>query len=121
MTMKEAASRVGLLSKKKVINFTFYCFITLNMKIWGFLKGHVKEEETIEDAALREMKEETGLQNIFIINKICSLIRESVEDGGETEAAMLHKVPNLIEISDVRGDLQIHSDFDIETSQDLGD
>jgi DNA polymerase (family X) len=29
-------------------------------------------------------------------------------------------LPKLIELGDVKGDLQIHSDFDIETSHDLG-
>jgi len=42
------------------------------------------------------------------------------EDAGEIEAAKEGKIPNLIEISDVKGDFQIHSDFDIETSHDLG-
>ena len=43
------------------------------------------------------------------------------EDTGEIEAAINHKLPELIELKDVRGDLQMHSDYDIETSHDLGD
>lgn len=43
------------------------------------------------------------------------------EDAGEIEAAINHKLPKLIELKDVKGDLQIHSDFDIETSHDLGE
>lgn len=42
------------------------------------------------------------------------------EDTGEIEAALQNKVPNLVKLEDIRGDLQIHSDFDIETSHDLG-
>ncbi|HSX48693.1 MAG TPA: helix-hairpin-helix domain-containing protein [Candidatus Saccharimonadales bacterium] len=42
------------------------------------------------------------------------------EDGGEIEAALNHKLPKLVELSDIKGDLQIHSDYDIETSHDLG-
>ena len=42
------------------------------------------------------------------------------EDSGEVEAAINHKLPKLIELKDVKSDLQIHSDFDIETSHDLG-
>lgn len=42
------------------------------------------------------------------------------EDTGEIEAALKHKLPNLVELADVKGDLQIHSSFDIETSHDLG-
>lgn len=43
------------------------------------------------------------------------------EDSGEIEAALKHKLPKLLELNDIKGDLQIHSDFDIETSHDLGE
>jgi len=43
------------------------------------------------------------------------------EDTGEIEAAINHKLPKLIELKDIKSDLQIHSDFDIETSHDLGE
>lgn len=43
------------------------------------------------------------------------------EDSGEIEAAINHKLPNLLELKDIKGDLQIHSDYDIETSHDLGE
>jgi DNA polymerase (family 10) len=43
------------------------------------------------------------------------------EDAGEIEAAQNRKLPHLISLSDVKGDLQIHSDFDVETSHDLGE
>ncbi len=42
------------------------------------------------------------------------------EDTGEIESAKEHKLPSLIELKDVKGDFQIHSSFDIETSHDLG-
>lgn len=43
------------------------------------------------------------------------------EDAGEIDAALNHKLPELIELKDVKADLQIHSNFDIETSHDLGE
>lgn len=43
------------------------------------------------------------------------------EGMGEIEAAQNHTLPNLINLSDIKGDLQIHSSFDIETSHDLGE
>lgn len=42
------------------------------------------------------------------------------EDVGEIEAGLNNKLPKLIEIDDVKADLQIHSNYDIETSHDLG-
>ncbi len=43
------------------------------------------------------------------------------EDTGEIESALEHRIPVLVELSDVKSDLQIHSDFDTQTSHDLGE
>lgn len=43
------------------------------------------------------------------------------EDAGEIEAAVNHKLPELVELKDVKADLQMHSNFDIETSHDVGE
>lgn len=45
---------------------------------------------------------------------------EMREDTGEIEAALRHQLPKLVDLKDIKADLQIHSDFDIETSHDLG-
>ncbi|KKQ42080.1 MAG: hypothetical protein US60_C0024G0009 [Microgenomates group bacterium GW2011_GWC1_37_8] len=42
------------------------------------------------------------------------------EDSGEIKAALNNSLPRLIELKDIKADLQIHSSFDIETSHDLG-
>ena len=42
------------------------------------------------------------------------------ENQGEIELAIKHKLPKLIELSDIKGDLHIHSSFPIEPSHDLG-
>lgn len=42
------------------------------------------------------------------------------EDKGEIKAAQENKIPKLLELSDIKADLHVHSDFDIETSHDLG-
>ena len=44
-------------------------------------------------------------------------LREGKE---EINSAKSKKLPNLIDLKDIKGDLQIHSDFDIETSHDVG-
>lgn len=34
---------------------------------WGFVKGHVEDDETEKETALRELKEETGLSKVEFI------------------------------------------------------
>ncbi len=42
------------------------------------------------------------------------------EDAGEIESSLNNSLPNLVKLEDIKADLQIHSNFDIETSHDLG-
>lgn len=42
------------------------------------------------------------------------------EDKGEIEAAQKNELPKLVELSDIRGDLHVHSNFPIEPSHGLG-
>ena len=45
---------------------------------------------------------------------------EMREDTGEIELGMQNKLPKIVDISDMKGDLHIHSSFPIEPSHDLG-
>lgn len=42
------------------------------------------------------------------------------ENTGEIELAANYKLPKLVEISDIKGDLHLHSNFPIEPSHDMG-
>ncbi len=42
------------------------------------------------------------------------------EDKGEIEAALHGRLPKLIELGNIKGDLHIHTNYDLETSHDLG-
>lgn len=42
------------------------------------------------------------------------------EDKGEIELATAHKLPKLIEVEDLKGDLHLHSSYPIEPSHDMG-
>ena len=42
------------------------------------------------------------------------------EDTGEIEAASSHKLPHLVKLNDIKGDIHLHSDFPIEPSHDPG-
>lgn len=42
------------------------------------------------------------------------------ENQGEIELARQHKLPHLVDIKDIKGDLHIHSSYPIEPSHDMG-
>jgi DNA polymerase (family 10) len=42
------------------------------------------------------------------------------EDTGEIELALQNKLPKIIELSDIKGDFHLHSNFPIEESHDAG-
>src|SRR3989344_2015569 len=66
---------------------------------------------------LEKVKTEEDLYKRLGLDYISPELRE---DTGEIDAARSNKLPNLIELTDIKADLQIHSSFDIETSHDVG-
>jgi len=67
---------------------------------------------------VKAFKTEKDFYNFLSLDYIEPELRE---DSGEIEAAKEHKLPDLVELKDVKSDLQVHSSFDIETSHDLGE
>jgi len=60
------------------------------IKSWVLPKGHVEEGESIEQAALREIYEETGLGNVQLITHLGTIARESVKSNGDIEQKTIH-------------------------------
>ena len=59
-------------------------------KSWVLPKGHVEAGETIEQAALREIYEETGLDNVQLIKHLGTILRESTKSNGDIEKKTIH-------------------------------
>lgn len=57
---------------------------------WVLPKGHVEEGESIEQAALREVHEETGLDNVQLIKHLGTILRESTKSNGDIEEKTIH-------------------------------
>ncbi|HLD92204.1 MAG TPA: PHP domain-containing protein, partial [Patescibacteria group bacterium] len=90
------------------------------LREYSLKKGLSMSEYGIKDLKNRKnikLKTEEKLYDYLGLDYIEPELRE---DTGEIEASKEHTLPKLIELEDVKGDLQIHSDFDIETSHDLG-
>ena len=82
---------------------------------------------SVSDYGIKKLKSKGGKLELFSNEEsfykrlgLDYIQPELREDTGEIEAAVSHKLPDLVELKDVKADLQIHSSFDIETSHDLG-
>jgi 8-oxo-dGTP pyrophosphatase MutT (NUDIX family) len=66
---------------------------------WGFPKGHLEEDEAPQSAALREVREETGLESISVDGAI-----ETIEWYFRFRGRLVHKVCHffLMRTSNVR-------------------
>lgn len=42
------------------------------------------------------------------------------EDTGEIEASIVHNLPKLVELTDIKGEFHIHTNYNLEPSHDLG-
>lgn len=91
------------------------------LREYALKKGFSLSEYGIKSQStgkLAQFKDEESFYKYLGLRYIEPEIRE---DTGEIEAASQNKIPKLITLKDVKADLQIHSDFDIETSHDIGE
>lgn len=80
-------------------------------------KGSEKKSFGDKEKTTCHFPDEASFYGFLKLDYIPPEIRE---DSGEIEAAKSHSLPQLIELKDVKGDLQMHSDYDQETSHDSG-
>ncbi|OGM70461.1 hypothetical protein A3I55_05805, partial [Candidatus Woesebacteria bacterium RIFCSPLOWO2_02_FULL_42_10] len=83
-------------------------------------------EKGIKDLKTKKLKKYKTEEEFYKALGMDLIPPEIREDIGEIQAAQrsaqgkLPGLPMLVDIRDIKGDLQIHSDFNIETSHDLG-
>ncbi len=83
-------------------------------KGWSMNEHGIKNVKTGKTIGIKTEKELYEFLDLKYIDP------ELREDMGEIEASKNNKLPDLVKLEDIKADLQIHSDFNIETSHDLG-
>ena len=66
--MNKEFSAGAIVFKREGDAILFLIIYSKRNRLWGFPKGHLEQGESAEQAALREIKEETGLGNLEFIN-----------------------------------------------------
>jgi len=101
-------------SKAHNINLREYALKKgLSLSEYGIKKLKVKSEEL----KVAKFDTEEKFYKFLGLQYIPPEIREGTN---EIETAELQKIPKFIEIKDIKGDLHIHSSYDLKPSHDLG-
>jgi DNA polymerase (family X) len=88
------------------------------LREYALKKGLSLSEYGIKiDGKIKQFSSEKDFYQFLGLQWIPPEIREGEE---EIALAKQNKLPTLIEVKDIKGDLQIHSNIDIETSHDTG-
>lgn len=89
------------------------------LREYAIKKGYSLSEKGIklETGEVKTFDNEKEFYKFLDLDWIPPEIREN---QGEVELALEHKLPKLLELSDIKADFHLHSDFPIEPSHDMG-
>jgi DNA polymerase (family 10) len=92
----------------------------VHLREYALKKGLSLSEKGIKDLKTGKLKKINTEKKFYEALGMSWIPPELREDTGEIELAIKHNLPKLIELSNIKGDLHIHSNFPIEPSHDLG-
>jgi DNA polymerase (family 10) len=91
----------------------------VHLREYALKKGFSLSEKGIKmrDGTLKTFDNEEKFYNFLGLDFVPPELREN---QGEIEAAIVHKLPKLVDLKDIKGDFHIHSNYPVEPSHDLG-
>jgi DNA polymerase (family 10) len=89
----------------------------LSLSEYGIRESKEKRAKSKEKGKLNKFKTEERFYGFLGMKWIPPELREDV---GEIEASLADKLPKLVELEDIKGDLHVHSSFPIEPAHDEG-
>lgn len=90
------------------------------LREFALKKGLSLSEYGIKDIKSGKLHQFDSEQSFYKFLGLQYIPPELRENNGEIELATKNQMPNLINLSDITGDLQVHSDIDVQPSHDLG-
>jgi len=82
----------GVICRKEKGYFLFLLIYSNRNKIWGFPKGHIEPQENEREAACREIREETGLRELSMIEGFCEeAVYEAKSSRGQWKGQTIEK------------------------------
>src|SRR3989344_256430 len=91
-----------------------------NIKLREFA---LKKKMSVSDYGIKyegKLYEFEGESEFYKFLGIDWIVPEMREDTGEIEAALVHELPKVIDVKEIKGDIHLHSNYPIEPSHDLG-
>ncbi|MEK7070188.1 MAG: hypothetical protein AAB966_00095, partial [Patescibacteria group bacterium] len=92
----------------------------IKLREYAIKKGYSLSEHGIKQISTKKLlkfKNEEDFYGFFGLDYIPPEIREGTN---EIDLALKHKLPKLVELKDVKGDLHVHSNYDLKPSHDSG-
>lgn len=101
-------------------HFTGSKLHNIALRTYAISKGFSLSEHGIKDTKTKKVFKAQSEEAFYKYLGLPYIPVELREGEEEIEKAKQHRIPKLIEETDIKGDLHIHSDFDFEVSHDLG-
>lgn len=92
----------------------------VKLRTYALKHGLSLNEYGIKHVKTGKLDEFSSEEAFYKALKMDYIPPEIREDKGEIEAALKGELPHLVQLSDIKGDLHMHTDYDFPASHDIG-
>lgn len=92
----------------------------IKLRSYGLTKGKSLNEYGVKDVKTGRMRSFQTEEEFYKELGLSWIPPELREDKGEIEAAAAGTLPQLVTVKDIKGDVHIHTNYDLKSSHDVG-
>lgn len=100
--------------------FTGSKYHNIHLREYALSKNYSLSEHGIKETKSEKVHTFSNEKSFYKFLGLDLIPPEIREDKGEIELALQKKLPQLVELPQIRGDLHIHSNYDLKSSHDIG-